>query len=49
MYIYYNNLKEDINFDFKLIENIEETMQNIKRNANIDLALDVLMINVCKI
>lgn len=49
MYIFHSKLKKDINFDFKLIESIEETLQNIKRNANVDLALDVLAINVCKI
>lgn len=49
MYIFYNMLKQDINFDFKLIENVEEVIQNIKRNANVDLALDVLMTEICKI
>lgn len=49
MYIYYNNLKEDGTFDIKLIESIEESIQNIKRNANVDLTLDVLNISACKL
>lgn len=48
MYIFHNRLKSDISFEIKLIEDIENTLQNIKRNANVDLALDLLMINICK-
>ena len=49
MYIYYKNLKKDISFDLKIIESIEKTLQSIKRNANVDLSLDALMIDICKI
>lgn len=47
--IFFINLKNDISFDYKLIEKTEETIQKIKKNANVDLALDSLMIEVCKI
>ena len=49
MQIFFINLKNDISFDYKLIEKTEETIQKIKRNANVDLALDSLMVEVCKI
>ncbi|MBQ8299381.1 MAG: DNA polymerase III subunit delta' [Clostridia bacterium] len=48
MQIFFINLKNDISFDYKLIEKTEEAIQKIKRNANVDLALDSLMIEVCK-
>lgn len=49
MQIFFINLKNDVSFDYKLIEKTEETIQKIKRNANVDLALDSLMVEVCKI
>lgn len=49
MQIFSIRLKNDISFDYKLIDNIENAIQNINRNANVDLTLDALMIAVCKI
>ena len=49
MQIFFICVKNDISFDYKLIEKTEETIQKIKRNANVDLALDSLMVEVCKI
>lgn len=49
MYIYYSKLKQDVTFDIKQIEALEKTIQNIKRNANVDLSLDAFMIDICKI
>lgn len=49
MRIYHVKLKNEPNFDYKLIEAIEDAIQKIKRNANVDLTLDSLMVEVCKI
>ena len=42
------SVKETIE-EAKPIEKLEETIQKIKRNANVDLALDSLMVELCKI
>lgn len=49
MQIFFMKLKNEKNFEYKNIEKIEETIQKIKRNANVDLALDSLMVELCKI
>ena len=49
MQIFFNKLKKDITFNFEIINMLEKTIQNIRRNANVDLALDVFMLDVCKI
>ena len=49
MQIFFMKFKTDKNYDYKNIEIIEETIQKIKRNANVDLALDSLMVELCKI
>lgn len=46
MYIYYLRLKEDFSFDYHLIEALEKTIENMRKNANVDLALDMLMIEI---
>ncbi|MBQ9279770.1 MAG: DNA polymerase III subunit [Clostridia bacterium] len=46
MYIFYHKLKTDITFDYRLIEILENTIENIKKNANLDLALDAMMISI---
>ncbi len=49
LYIYHCKLKKDINFNIKLIDCVEQAIQKLKRNANVDLVLDILMIDICKI
>ena len=49
MQIFFMKFKNEKVFDYKCIEKIEETIQKIKRNANVDLALDSLMVELCKI
>lgn len=49
MQIFFNKLKKDINFNFEIINMLEKTIQNIRRNANVDLALDLFMLEICKI
>lgn len=49
MQIFFMKFKNEKNFDYKIIEKLEETIQKIKRNANVDLALDSLMVELCKI
>lgn len=46
--MYYKNLREDAYSSAKKIELIEETIKKIVRNANADLALDKLMIEMCR-
>ncbi len=47
MYIYHGKLRNDISFGYKNIEYIESALQNIKKNGNVDLILDKLMIDMC--
>lgn len=49
MQIFFMKLKNEKSFEYKNIEKLEETIQKIKRNANVDLALDSLMVELCKI
>ena len=49
MQIFFMKLKNEKIFEYKKLEKIEETIQKIKRNANVDLALDSLMVELCKI
>jgi DNA polymerase-3 subunit delta' len=49
MQIFFMKFKNEKIFDYKIIEKLEETIQKIKRNANVDLALDSLMVELCKI
>ncbi len=49
MQIFFNKLKKDVTFNFEIINMLEKTIQNIRRNANVDLALDLFMLDVCKI
>lgn len=49
MQIFFMKFKTEKNFEYKNIEKLEETIQKIKRNANVDLALDSLMVELCKI
>lgn len=45
--IYHKNLKEDTYEKVRKIELIDRTINNLARNANTDLALDKLMIELC--
>ena len=49
MQIFFVKLKNEKCLEYKNIEKLEETIQKIKRNANVDLALDSLMVELCKI
>lgn len=49
MFIFYSELKENVEFDVNMISYIEECLQSIKRNGNVDLALDMLLLNVCNL
>ena len=46
--LYYKHLEDDTEFKIKIIGKIDETIRDLKRNANIDLALDKLMIQICR-
>lgn len=48
MYWYYKDMKENKNNNIKAIECVEDTRSNILRNANVDIALDRMMINLWK-
>lgn len=45
--MFYKNLKENTCEKIKMIEFIDNTIKNIDRNANVDLALDKFMIETC--
>lgn len=47
MYIYHGKIRNNINFGYRNIEYIETALQNIKKNGNVDLILDKLMIDMC--
>lgn len=47
MLICYKNLKEDIKEYTNIIYIINETNKNIEKNANVDLALDNMIIQIC--
>ena len=49
MQIFFIKFRTEKKYEYKNIEKIEETIQKIKRNANVDLALDSLMVELCKI
>ena len=49
MQIFFLKFRTEKNYEYKNIEKLEETIQKIKRNANVDLALDSLMVELCKI
>ncbi len=49
MHLCFNTLKQDVTFDYKIIELLEKTIQKIRRRANVDLALDVFMLDICKV
>lgn len=49
MQIFFMKFRTEKTYEYKNIEKIEETIQKIKRNANVDLALDSLMVELCKI
>ena len=49
MHLCFNTLKQDVTFDYKVIELLEKTIQKIRRRANVDLALDVFMLDICKV
>lgn len=49
MQIFFMKFRNEKNYDYTNIEKLEETIQKIKRNANVDLALDSLMVELCKI
>ncbi len=49
MQIFFIKFKAEKNCEYKTIEKLEETIQKIKRNGNVDLALDSLMVELCKI
>ena len=48
MYIYHSKLKNADLSVVQLIEYVSQALQNLKKNANTDLVLDMLMINACK-
>lgn len=49
MQIFFIKFKTEKNYEYRTIEKLEETIQKIKRNGNVDLALDSLMVELCKI
>ena len=46
-YMYYKDIKEDTYEKIKKIELLDQTIKNLNRNANTDLALDKMMIEIC--
>ncbi len=48
IYVLSDKLKTKPGFNFKTIESANEALQKIKRNANVDMSLDVLSIDVCE-
>ena len=49
MHLCFNALKQDVTFDYKIIELLEKSIQKIRRRANVDLVLDVFMLDICKV
>lgn len=49
MLICYKQMKKDIDLFVKIIDIVNETNKNIERNANVDLALDSMIIRICSI
>lgn len=47
MYIFYGKLKSGDMSATGFINELTQVLQNLKKNANVDLALDILMINLC--
>ncbi|MBQ9314704.1 MAG: AAA family ATPase [Clostridia bacterium] len=47
--MYHKNMKEDTYAKIKKIELLDDTIKNLNRNANADLALDKLMIEICRV
>lgn len=47
MLICYKQMKNDINTFIKIIDILNETNKNIEKNANVDLALDNMIIKLC--
>lgn len=47
--MYHKDIKQDTYRKIKIINLIDETIRNLGRNANSDLALDRLIIKVCKV
>lgn len=47
MLICYKNIKKDVRTYTDIINIINETNKNIEKNANLDLALDNMMIRIC--
>lgn len=48
MYWYYKDMRKNKNNNIEAIECVENTRNNILRNANVDIALDRMMINLWK-
>ncbi len=47
--IYYSEINKNTSVKVKIITLIDETIKNLSRNANTDLALDKMIIQICKI
>lgn len=47
--MYHKDIKNDTYKKVKIINLLDETIQNLSRNANIDLALDRLIIKICEV
>lgn len=47
--MYHIDIKNETYKKVKIINLLDETIQNLSRNANIDLALDRLIIKICKV
>lgn len=47
MLVCYKNLKDDVKKYTFLIDVVNETNKNIEKNANVDLALDSMMLQIC--
>ena len=47
MLVCYKNLKDNLNEYINIIDIINETNKNIGKNANLDLALDNMIIQIC--
>ena len=48
MYIYHSRLKKGDLSVVKSIDIVAQALQNLKKNANVDITLDMLEINACE-
>jgi len=46
--MYHNNIEEEMYHKVKMIELLDNTIKSLKENANVDLTLDKMMIQICR-